>query len=62
VAANRLGHRARHGWVVALIVYFWTLPTPDYAAVQFLLLLLFLAPLMLGLAYLIRRFIEGLPG
>ena len=50
------------GGFVALIIYFWTLPRPDYAAVRFLFLLLFLAPLILGLAYLIRRFIERFAG
>jgi succinate-acetate transporter protein len=46
--------------LVALMVYFWTLPSPDYAAVRFLLLMLVLMLLALGAAYLIRRFIEGL--
>jgi hypothetical protein len=48
--------------LVGLCVYFVTLPVPDYAAVRLLLLLLFLMPVMLGVAYLIRRFIESLAG
>jgi hypothetical protein len=48
--------------LVGLTVYFWSLPTPDYAAIWFLVVLLVLMPLVLGVAYLIRRFIEGLAG
>lgn len=44
--------------VVAMMVYFMTSTAPDYAAIGFLLLLLFAMPLMLGVAYLIRRTIE----
>jgi uncharacterized membrane protein HdeD (DUF308 family) len=44
--------------LLALTVYFWAQPTPDYASVRFLLILLVLMPLALGAAYLIRRFIE----
>jgi cadmium resistance protein CadD (predicted permease) len=46
--------------LVALCIYFATLPVPDYAAVRFLLLLLLLMPVMIGVAYLVRRFIESL--
>ena len=46
--------------VATMIVYVLTSGTPDYSAVRFLFLLLFAMPLMLGIAYLIRRFIEGL--
>ena len=46
--------------VVAMMVYALTSAVPDYSAVRFLLLLLIAMPLMLGAAYLIRRFIEGL--
>ena len=46
--------------VAALAVYFWTNPTSDLAAAQFALLLLFLIPVLLGVTYLIRRFIETL--
>lgn len=46
--------------VAAMIVYALTSAAPDYSALSFLLLLLFAIPLMLGIAYLIRRFIEGL--
>ena len=45
---------------LALMIYFWTLPTPDYAAIRFLALMLVLTPLLLGVAYFIRRFIERL--
>ena len=43
-----------------LIIYFLAQPTPDYTAVRTLLLFLLVMPLMLGVAYLIRRFIESL--
>jgi flagellar biogenesis protein FliO len=46
--------------VAAMIVYALTSAAPDYSAVRFLFLLLFAIPLMLGIAYLVRRFIEGL--
>ena len=44
----------------ALIIYFLVKSPPDYSAVQTLLLFLLVMPLMLGVAYLIRRFIESL--
>jgi hypothetical protein len=47
--------------IAALAVYFWTQPTPDPAAAKFALQLLVLMPVLLGVAYLIRRFIESLP-
>ena len=47
-------------FVATMIVYALMSAAPDYSAVRFLLLLLFAIPLMLGIAYLIRRFIEGL--
>jgi hypothetical protein len=43
-----------------LIVYFLTLPTPDYQSAKFAGLLLILVPIALGGAYLIRRVIERL--
>jgi flagellar biogenesis protein FliO len=46
--------------VAAMIVYALTSGALDYSAVRFLLLLLFAMPLILGIAYLVRRFIEGL--
>ena len=46
--------------VAVIIVYALTSAAPDHSAVRFLFLLLFAMPLLLGIAYLIRRFIEGL--
>lgn len=46
--------------VVAVMVYLRMLPNPDKVATRFLLLLLIVMPLVLGVAYVIRRFIEGL--
>ena len=46
--------------VVGMLVYALASATPDYSAVRFFLLLLFAMPIMLGVAYLIRRFIEAL--
>ena len=45
---------------LGLIVYVWTQPEPDYEAIKFLTLMLLGLPVMLGVCYLIRRFIESL--
>ena len=46
--------------VAGMLVYALASAAPDHSAVRFFLLLLFAMPVMLGVAYLIRRFIEGL--
>jgi uncharacterized protein YqhQ len=48
--------------IVAMMVYSLASAAPDYAAVRFFLLLLVLMPLLLGIAYLNRRFIQRLAG
>ena len=46
--------------LVVWIVYVLMQPAPDYSSVRFLLVLLLLMPAGVGVAYLIRRFIESL--
>ena len=43
---------------VGLIVYFLTLPIPDYDAAKFVLVLLLVLPAFFGASYFVKRFIE----
>ena len=48
--------------IAGLLIYFFTKKPLDYQAIEWLIVLLALMPVALGVAYLIRRFIQRLAG